>query len=115
MIMAHRSASEFAILVVSRNPCPANPRLVGLASVIIGQVIFGRRSVTLGVLSAVAGSVLYRLILQVAYKADLPSYSVKLLSAIIVVLALSVPVVSEKIAAARLYRADRAADMEAEK
>ena len=65
--------------------------VVGLASVIIGQVFFGKRGVTLGILSAVIGSLVYRLILQLAYKVDMPSYAVKLLSAVIVVLALSVP------------------------
>ena len=65
--------------------------VVGLASVIIGQVFFGKRGVTLGILSAVVGSLVYRLILQLAYKVDMPSYAVKLLSAVIVVLALSVP------------------------
>ncbi len=67
--------------------------VVGLASVIIGQVFFGRRSVTLGIISAVAGSLIYRLILQIAYKIEMPSYAVKLLSAAIVVLALSLPLV----------------------
>ena len=67
--------------------------VVGLASVIIGQVFFGRHSVTLGIISAIAGSLIYRVILQVAYKIDMPSYAVKLLSALIVVIALSIPLI----------------------
>ena len=70
--------------------------VVGLASVIIGQVLFGKRSVTLGVISAVAGSTVYRLILQFAYKINMPSYAVKLLSACIVALALSLPLLRRK-------------------
>lgn len=72
--------------------------VVGLASVIIGQVLFGRRSVTLGVISAVAGSAAYRLILQFAYKVNMPSYAVKLLSAVIVALALTLPLAKRKLA-----------------
>lgn len=72
--------------------------VVGLASVIIGQVLFGRPSVTLGVISAVAGSAAYRLILQFAYKVNMPSYAVKLLSAVIVALALTLPLAKRKLA-----------------
>ena len=75
--------------------------VVGLASVIIGQVFFGSRSVTLNIVSAVAGSLIYRLILQVAYKIDMPSYAVKLLSAVIVVIALILPKVKHLIAQRR--------------
>ena len=80
--------------------------VVGLASVIIGQVFFGKRSVTLGIFSAVAGSLIYRLILQAAYKVDMPSYAVKLLSAVIVVIALSIPLVRRKIAEKRAERGE---------
>jgi len=70
--------------------------VVGLASVIIGQALFGHRGVTVGILSAVVGSVLYRVILQAAYQVDMPSYMVKLLSALIVTVALVLPLVQEK-------------------
>ena len=83
--------------------------VVGLASVIIGQVFFGRRSVTLGIVSAVAGSLVYRIILQVAYKVEMPSYAVKLLSAVIVVIALSIPRVKRLIAERRAEREEDAA------
>ena len=75
--------------------------VVGLASVIIGQVFFGQRGVTLGIISAAAGSLVYRIILQVAYKIDMPSYAVKLLSAAIVVLALTIPQLRRAIAERR--------------
>ena len=81
--------------------------VVGLASVIIGQVFFGNRGVTLGILSAVAGSLVYRVSLQVAYKVEMPSYAVKLLSAVIVVIALTIPRI-RRLAAQR--RADREED-----
>ena len=70
--------------------------VVGLASVIIGQALMGKRGVTLGLVSAVAGSLLYRIILQGAYQIDMPTYMVKLLSAAIVAAALVLPLAKEK-------------------
>jgi putative tryptophan/tyrosine transport system permease protein len=79
--------------------------VVGLASVIIGQALFGKRGVTAGLLSAVLGSEIYRLILQAAYRIDMPSYAVKLLSALIVAVALALPLAKEKTANWRRKRA----------
>lgn len=70
--------------------------VVGLASVIIGQALLGRRGVTAGLVSAVLGSLLYRIILQGAYRIDMPTYMVKLLSAAIVTAALVLPLAREK-------------------
>ena len=44
--------------------------MVGLASVIIGELFGGRRNVTAGLVCAVVGSVVYRLIIQVALQVD---------------------------------------------
>jgi putative ABC transport system permease protein len=66
--------------------------VVGLASVIIGEVFWGRRSVTVGFVSAICGSVIYRLIVALALKSDFfPAYALKLVSALIVIAALSLP------------------------
>lgn len=66
--------------------------VVGLASVIIGETLFGRRGVTLGFISAVAGSLIYRYIIALATRySPLPAYMLKLVSAIIVALALAIP------------------------
>ncbi len=71
---------------------------VGLASVIIGERILGSRGVTLSLLAAVAGSVLYRLIIALAMKTNLfPAYFLKIVSAIIVAVALSVPEVKRAV------------------
>lgn len=68
--------------------------VVGLASVVIGEAFFGRRSLALGFLSAVFGSVVYRYIIALATKADwFPAYMLKLVSAVIVVLALAIPAI----------------------
>lgn len=76
--------------------CGTGMLVVGLASVIIGQMLFGKKGVTVGLISAVVGSMLYRLVLQLAYKVDMPSYLVKLLSAVIVALALVMPLLKRK-------------------
>ena len=66
--------------------------IIGLASVIIGETVFGRRSVTIGLISAAFGSILYRIILAFALKIDMfPAYALKLISAVIVIIALSGP------------------------
>ena len=66
--------------------------VVGLASVIIGEAVFGRRSVTVGFISAVAGSLIYRYIIALATRySPLPAYMLKLVSAVIVALALAIP------------------------
>lgn len=76
--------------------CGTGTMVMGLASVIIGITIFGKRSVSQEIIAVAVGSLLYRLIIQLAYKVDMPSYFVKLLSAIIVVAALSVPLIKKK-------------------
>ena len=82
--------------------------VIGLASVIIGETIFGKRSVTTGLLSAVAGSVIYRLIIAIALKYNMfPAYALKLVSAVIVALALSIPVILTSLKQSRLRREAR--------
>ena len=80
--------------------------VVGLASVIIGQVFFGQRGVTIGIISAVIGSLAYRLILQLAYKIEMPSYAVKLLSAVIVIVALTLPKLKRALSERRAAKED---------
>lgn len=70
--------------------------IIGLASVIIGETLFGKRGVTLGLISALFGSVIYRIIVAFALKVDLfPSYALKLVSALIVAIALSGPSIKQ--------------------
>ena len=65
--------------------------VAGLASVIIGQAIIGRMSVWQSVLAAAVGSVLYRAIIQAALSVGLDPNDMKLVSAVLVVLALVIP------------------------
>ena len=87
--------------------CGSGMLVVGLASVIIGQALFGRHSVSLGILSPAVGSVVYRFILQLAYQIDMPSYTVKLLSVVIVVAALSLPLAKQNLSLAKARRAGK--------
>ena len=77
--------------------CGSSMLVMGLASVIIGQVIFGDRGIVGGLISAAAGSLLYRIMIQAAYMIDMPSYAVKLLSTLIVVAALALPLLKKKL------------------
>lgn len=82
--------------------------VVGLASVIIGETIFGRRSVMTGLISAVVGSVIYRLIISVVLKYDiLPVYMFKLVSAVVVAVALAIPAIKQGIDKAKLISRGR--------
>lgn len=84
--------------------CGSGMLVVGLASVIIGQALFGQRGVTVGLVSAAVGSVLYRIIIQAAYQINMPSYTVKLLSVLIVAAALSLPLLKRRFALERARR-----------
>ena len=79
--------------------------VVGLASVIIGEVIFGKRSVTIGIISAVVGSIVYRYIMALATATHIfPAFALKLVSACIVGIALSIPAVKEAAALSRIKK-----------
>lgn len=70
--------------------------VVGLASVIIGEAIFGRRGVTMGLVSALAGSVIYQLIISLATRYSVfPTQMFKLVAAVIVTVALAIPAIKE--------------------
>jgi putative ABC transport system permease protein len=72
--------------------------VVGLASVIIGEVFLGRHSLNRGFLSVILGSVIYRYIIAAATRADwFPAYMLKLSSAFIVLLALALPAIKKHI------------------
>lgn len=69
--------------------------VVGLASVIIGEVIFdwGEHSFGYKLAAVVFGSVVYRIIIALVLRMGLRSTDLKLLTAVIVALALSIPVI----------------------
>ena len=72
--------------------------VIGLASLIIGETLFGRGGLWTRAVAAVAGSIIYRFIIALAMRANLPSEAIKLISAIIVVLAISAPAIKKGVA-----------------
>ena len=82
--------------------------VVGLASVIIGEAVFGRRGVGIGLVSAIVGSVLYRILISLALSTNVfPTYFLKLISAVIVAVALSLPTVKTSLQKRRIRREGR--------
>lgn len=65
--------------------------IIGLASLIIGEGLFSRGKLWMKAAGAIVGSVLYRFIIALALRLDLPSECLKLISAVIVALAIGLP------------------------
>lgn len=65
--------------------------VVGLASVIVGQAIIGQSRLLQAILAVVVGAIVYRLIIFAALQLGLNPNDMKLVSAVLVVLALLVP------------------------
>ena len=72
--------------------------VIGLASIIIGEVIFGSHfGFWYTLISVVFGSIVYRIVIAVVLQLGLKSTDLKLLTALIVAISLSVPVFKSKI------------------
>ena len=65
--------------------------VIGLASIIIGEGIFGKRTFKNWLISVLLGAVLYYLIVVVAIQLGLPSYYQKLLYALLILIVLAIP------------------------
>ena len=67
--------------------------VIGLAAVIIGEVLLGKVFINfaLKLLSAVIGSIIYYIVLQFVLRLGLESTDLKLLSAVVVALFLTIP------------------------
>jgi putative ABC transport system permease protein len=72
--------------------------VIGLASVIIGEVLFGRRNFASRLFSLVLGAIVYRIIIALVLKLGMPANDLKLFTAITVAIALSLPVFSSYLA-----------------
>ena len=71
---------------------------IALASLIIGETLVGKRTMVRRVLGVVFGSCLYRFIVAVALRFNVPAAAMKLVSAIIVAVAISMPAIQSRIA-----------------
>lgn len=82
--------------------------VIGLASLIIGEVIIGRGSVKRCIIGAIIGAILYRIMIAFAMTSNIVSASnLKLFSAIIVAVAISFPTAKAKIAFRRQRKAGK--------
>ena len=70
--------------------------VIGLASVIIWEVVFGTRNFKNSLISVVLGSILYRIVIAVVLYLGMPPNDLKLFTAILVAIALSLPLVKAK-------------------
>ena len=74
--------------------------VIGLASLIIGEVLFGRggpHALAKGVLAATVGAVVYRIIVAAAIAVNIDAKNMKLVSALIVAAAISYPAIRDKV------------------
>lgn len=65
--------------------------VIGLASVIIGEVLFGTRTMNRTIISLVLGAITYRIIIALVLELGMPATDLKLFTAITVIVALSLP------------------------
>jgi len=71
--------------------------IMGLASVIIGEGVFRPRGITAILLAVVGGTFVYRLFVGIALRLGLPPTNLKLITALLVIIALAVPYIQKKI------------------
>lgn len=72
--------------------------VIGLASIIIGEVIFGNRfNFAYKLVSVIGGSIIYRIIIAVVLQLGMKSTDLKLLTAVIVAIALAIPVIKQNL------------------
>ena len=64
---------------------------VALASLLIGATVMGRGGIALRAVGMVVGAFIFRLVYTIALRLDMPAFMLKLVSSVIVILALSIP------------------------
>lgn len=70
--------------------------VISFASIIIGSVIIKNKNITMGLLSVIIGSVIYRFIIALILTTNFPPSYLKLISALVVITALSFPNIKKK-------------------
>ncbi|MED3835490.1 ABC transporter permease subunit [Peribacillus frigoritolerans] len=71
--------------------------VIGLASVIIGEALFGAKTIARATLAVIGGAIIYRIVVTLALRVEfLETGDVKLITALIVVGALVIPKISDK-------------------
>lgn len=70
--------------------------VLGLAGIIIGEAILRKRTIGFGIASAIIGACIYRLLYQFALQFGIPATDMNLMSAILVVITISLPYLKRK-------------------
>jgi putative ABC transport system permease protein len=71
--------------------------VIGLASVIIGEALFRPKGVARLLLAALGGTFVYRLVISIALRLGMAPSDLKLITAILVIIALAIPYVQKKV------------------
>ena len=71
--------------------------VAGLAGVIIGEALFGVRSISWVLFSVIGGSIVYRMLIAFSLRQGIQPTDLKLLTALLVLAALSVPAIRRKV------------------
>ena len=72
--------------------------VAGLAGVILGEAIFGTRSISWVLFSVIGGSLAYRILIALGLRVDwIKPTDLKLLTALFVMIALGAPVIRKKV------------------
>ncbi len=69
---------------------------VALASLLIGATVLGRGGIALRASGMVVGAVIFRLVYAIALRLDMPAFMLKLVSSVIVILALAIPYLKDR-------------------
>ncbi len=69
---------------------------IALASLLIGRAFLGKGGILSRAIGVVLGSVIFRLVYTVALRLNMPAFMLKLVSSVIVVLAISTPYLKQK-------------------
>ena len=69
--------------------------VIGLACLIIGETIVGRGAMFRGAVAVIVGSILYRLVYAMVLRSPIPIDCLKLVTAIVVGLAIAAPTIQE--------------------
>lgn len=79
--------------------------VIGLASIVIGEVIFGKKAgFAIRLTSIVVGSIVYRMIVAVVLQLGMNTDDLKLLTAVLVAVALTIPVIMNKRKQVAMYK-----------
>ncbi|MBB5182004.1 ABC transporter permease [Catenisphaera adipataccumulans] len=70
--------------------------VIGLAGIIVGEAIIQKRTIGFGILSAILGACIYRVLYTLALQFGVPSGDMNLISALLVAITISIPYIRKK-------------------